>query len=388
MPDPFSTLPAPLPLMIFKTMEDLSTLNYMLRASPAANVIFRKHYCEVTEAVLSNFVPELQLQLRTIALIRSDRLSIRNTLDSPEALDNFLLACVQDRKASTKPLSNSMISLSAVRSVVGSASQVQQVSALFFQQFLGRVNSIKPSCLLDQSYSYYSSYPKELPEGRPYEPIKCDHPSWIEEQRVCRALWRLELYFDLVTITKSDLGNTNQVGDLLKNKGPHRVWLGLMTWETDEMDCVYEFLHDVSEATTASSAQPPHLSKLPLLEHKSVTAQKSIPHHDVLVYNWCQSTIHLSKKSPAANFFYTFGSVFFSPLYNSSFTPFRRLGFGIWDLEKMVRLGLIPLGVSKQPPRVSEMYWVGPFERSPRQDDFLFRWKSLLADDCKSNGRQ
>ena len=37
-------------------------------------------------------------------------MSIRNTLDSPEALDNLLVACVRDSKTSTKPLSDTMIS--------------------------------------------------------------------------------------------------------------------------------------------------------------------------------------------------------------------------------------------------------------------------------------
>ena len=235
------------------------------------------------------------------------------------------------------------------------------------------MNNIKPSYLLDQSYRYYSSYPKKLPEGRPYETVECDHPSWIEEQRVHRSLWHLEVYFDLVTITEPTLGNASQVWDLLKHEGPHRAWPELMKWEIDEMDCVYELLQEILEETRSSSARPAHLTNITLLEQKHVTAPLSIPiDHDSL-YDWCQATVYLNKETSAVNSFYSVGSSPFSPLSKTSFRPFRRLGFGIWDLEKMARLGLTHLSMRLQPPRVSEMYWVGPFKRSPRTDDFLIQ---------------
>ncbi|CAF9917169.1 hypothetical protein IMSHALPRED_003484 [Imshaugia aleurites] len=391
MPDPFSTLPLPLPLMVLTAIEDLSTLNYLLQASPAANVIFEGYYSEITEAVMSNFVPELQQLLRTIVSMRSDRSSIKDTVDTPEALDSFLAARALSSNASAKPLSNTTVSLSAVRSLTSSASLVQQVSACFFEELLNRVNKIKPSYLLDQSYSYHSRYPrypKKIPEGRPYKPLQCGHPSWIEEQRVLRALWRLEVYFDLVAITRPKTGSTSQVWNLLGNEGPHRIWPRLMRWETRELDCVYDYLYDISDATTRPPGQPLHLAKLPLIEHGSVTVPRSTPVHDVLVYNWCQSTIFLGKMSPAMKFLNTIGKLSFSPLYRSSFEPFQRLGFGIWDSEKMARLGLNQYSMRTLPADVSKMYRVGPFEGRPQQNDLLFRCNSLLVDGCKSNGEQ
>lgn len=164
MPDPFCTLPAPLPLMIGEAIQDLSTLNNLLQSSPAANVIFERYYCEITEAVLSSFIPQLQQLLRTIESIRSDRSSTHDELESPEALDSFLATRTLNNDTGTKPLSNIIVSLSVVRSLTMSANHVQQVSASFFEEFLDRLNSIKPSYILDKLHDL-KDYQGKLPKG-------------------------------------------------------------------------------------------------------------------------------------------------------------------------------------------------------------------------------
>ena len=402
MPDPFATLPAPLPLMIFEALEDLSTAHCLLQASPAANATFEECYCKITEAILCKFVPKLQQLLRRIIIIRSDALSIKDDLVSPRNLDNFLATCVLDKNFGATPLSTATVSLSAVRSFISSARHIQEVSASFFEEFLSRVNNIKPSYLLNQSYRYSRKYPRVLPEGRTYEPVKCGPPSWVEEQRVHRALWRLELYFNLVEITKPSSESDSQVWNLLKDEGPHRVWLewpitdaelasicggaiptGLLPdWQADEMDDIYGFLYEFSGGKMPRSAQQPHLAKLPAIAPKDLATAQPLPYQNATVANWYQSPIHLEQSAPAVHFFQIFlHDEPFSPLYNSSFKPFRRLGFGIWDREKMARLGLIHLSHYVQPPRVSEIYWVGPFQDSPKMDDLYFRWTSLVNGD-------
>ena len=390
MPDPFSTLPAPLPLIILKAIEDLSTLNYLLQSSPAANVIFERYYSEITEAVLCNFVPQLQQLLRTVVIIRSDRSNISDELDSPEALDKFVATRALNNDAGAQPLSTATVSLLAVRSLTSYASHVQEVSVSFFEELLDRVNGIKPSYLLDQLQDL-RDYRGRLPKGRPYEPLKCCHPSWVEEQRVYRALWRLQLYFDLVRITRPSPGVTSQVWDLLKNEGPYRVWGKLKHfWELDEMDSVYRFLSDCLDATTMPSTHPPHLSKLPVTESKFVTSPKNIPCDDYVASKWGQTKNNLNCRSPAVNAFSSIRRSFDTALYNSGFEPFqrfdfeqfRRLGFEIWDREKMARLGLISVPrFVKQPG----FCWVGPVRNGSGVFEYYFRWKSLMAEMCKND---
>ena len=392
MPDPFSTLPLPLPLMILESIEDLSTLNYLLQSSSAANVIFERYYCEIAEAVLSNFAPQLQRLLRTIVFIRSNRLSICRELISSEALDSFLGARVLNDNAGSEPLSNAKISLVAVRSVTKSAGHVQQITASFFEEFQDRLNSIKPYYFQDNSYYIRHGQPclseeeyrANLPEGCRYDIIKRGVPSWIEEQRVCRALWHLQLYFDLTMITKPCLGASSLVWDLLTNLGPHRVWSKPKRpwaiggdWELREMDCVYGFLCEFSGETTLPLAHRSHLSELPATEPDSVTVPKSIPYHDHTMSKETHPTTQLGRPSPGVSTTRRIQLAFNPSLQYSRFDPLWRLGFHIWDRERMAGLGLITV------PR-SEKH-LTPVKNGFTKYELCFRWDSLIAEEWKND---
>lgn len=385
MPDLFITLPMPLPLMILESIEDLSTLSYLLQSSPVANVIFETYYCEIAEVVLSNLAPQLQRLLRTLIFIRSNSLSIAGQLISPEALDSFLKARVLNDDTGAGRLSNARVSLVAVRSFIKSANRVQEVTASFFEILLDRLNSIKPFYLPDKSYDFdhcraflsEEEYCANLPEGRRYAIMKCGPPSWIEEQRVRRALWRLQLYFDLIHVTRQGLGVTSKVCDLLKDEGPHRVWNKLQDyWERDEMDCVYEHIREFSDALATLSARSPHLYKLPATESRSVTVARPIPYYSYVSFKWGQTTEHLDRSSAAISCFHRIRVWFDPQLPRSSFPSFRRLGFEIWDREKMARLGLITApGFLKQ----RDFHWVGPVSDASGGFEHYFRWKSVIG---------
>lgn len=370
--------------MIFEAIEDLSTLNYLLQSSPAANVNFESYYCEIIEVILTNCIPQLQQLLRTIVLIRSNHLSIGDKIDSPEALAKFLDDRAINKNAGATPLFKATVSLSAVRSLIRSASHVQQLSTSLFEELLDRTNSIKPSYLFNDSPETEKRrillnediQPPDCPEGCPYKPLKCGNPSWIEEQRVYRALWRLQLYFDLVTITQPSLGITSPECDLLKNEGPRRIWGGLRSSQLHEMDCVYDFLCELSDAISTSSARPPHLPKLPTTETKLVTVPKSIPYRDLESSIWKQTPEALDCRSPGLAAFSRIQRSF-HPELQESFKPFRRLGFCIWDNEKMVRLGLIKVPDFGKQPKPS---WVGAVKRRWTVSDYWFRWNSLVIE--------
>ena len=104
MPNPFSTLPLPLPLFIFNRLEDLGTLHYLLQASPAASAIFAEHYCEIVESILSNFVPLLQRLLRAVVYTRSQAAEIRAQCDTVQAFDILCGIRFLDPDAGAAPL--------------------------------------------------------------------------------------------------------------------------------------------------------------------------------------------------------------------------------------------------------------------------------------------
>ena len=270
--------------------------------------------------------------------IRSNCLRIREELDSPQHLDDFLNTRALNNNTAVNPLTNAMVSLSAVKNLIKSASEVQQASASFFETFLDRVNSIKPSCLLDNLHNDLEHYHNNAPESRPHEPLKCANPSWIEERRVYRALWRLQLYFNLVMTTRPSPGNASQVWDLLKNKGPYRVWSDLENLhELDEIDCVYKFIREFSDAITTAFTQPPHLTEVPTFEPKLVALPKFTPYGDLKSSRWDHTPSHLDCCSPRFKRI----QLRFNRYFKEPFEPFRRLGFRTWGREKMTGLGLI-----------------------------------------------
>ena len=138
MPDPLATLPAPLPLIIMEAIEDLPTVHNLLFASPAASYYFEQYYVEVTEAILSNYAPELQLLLRAMILCRSNASGGRHKLPSPKILGNFLMSYLLRPSAwsnavGINSLSKETTSPQALRGHITSAPVIRQASSWYFR---------------------------------------------------------------------------------------------------------------------------------------------------------------------------------------------------------------------------------------------------------------
>lgn len=375
MPDPFCTLPMPLPMMILEAIEDLSTLSYLLEASPSAAIIFGQHYCEITEAVLHRLPLEWQRLLRTIVAIQSNRLVIKDQMNSFEDPSQCRVPAIVRNIKATRLLTRTTHSFTAVRSLVSSAGQVQRLSQCFFDTFLARVNGIRPYRIADELY-HYCDYPQELPERRPYQPLPSGPVSWIEEQRVLRALWRLQLYFCLVSIVHDRGGTDGIVRNAFLIERPHTVWAGENAWEIGELECVHEFLVE-KETSTAP------LSQLPCVASGPVTVPQLPPEHIQTHCRWEQTPMDFANwPGPGASYFCAIGTYPCSPLRGASFKPFRRLGMGIWDRKKMVGLGLLNVrhaaGLDcNKDAHAGTTSDVLPVKEIITTDDLLCRWKSI-----------
>ena len=375
MPDPFGKLPMPFPLIILKEIEHLSTLHYLLQASHAAAAVFREHYYEITETIVNRSTPCLRKLLRATAVLRTNRSDIKRRLEhsvDPHVSRDYRILG-NALALATQQLSDATCSFEGVRRLIDLASRVQQITHLFLNEHLERVNSIRPCQLLDSNYTYSNDdvNRKHTPKFRSYEPAKCGPPSWIEEQRVHRALWRLEIHFCIVDICEQEITRSA----FLKGSPPV-VWLGqASSWELDELDCVYSFLREVNTTTIP-------LSKLPSLPQHAITAPQSRPGREAIFRHWHQTPMYLGWRSDGWGFFHSLHIPLYSPLHNSDFKPFRWLGMGFWDCEKLARLGLIHL-----PPELVMVPNPGLYLKSmPEaalcgparfQDDLLCRWMSV-----------
>ncbi|KAL8922330.1 MAG: hypothetical protein Q9172_003622 [Xanthocarpia lactea] len=416
MPDPFALLPLPLPIFILNDLEDLVSLHSILLASPAAYRIFNEHFIEIIESILPNFVPQIQRFFRIIVTIRSQPLHTRAQCSSIEAFNIFRSTTLIDKIAGTHPLSKSTTTLTAARSLTMTAAKLQGLSNAFFVTHLARVNKGKPRCARNRDplvsfKGQWTPLPSKL--YVPYDIIPCGEPSWIEEQRVLRALFRVVVWLDLQIILapmESESKGVEEKGiddvwRILRTQDPNDMWSTAQTAvvspeQSYEMHCVVGFLKEVS-AKSSSSAETiddhrlPRLQSLPNVEADCYTTPAPFPRCEETARMWQQWTTDLDCEGPGSKRFHRLKAyqraeilIGVYDIQNSllayDFKFLASLGIPIWDREKLARLGLDH--IDDLPKEVMEKYLLatlrGPLRRrrteGPSRFELSVRWGRLF----------
>ena len=110
------------------------------------------------------------------------------------------------------------------------------------------------------------------------------------------------------------------------------------------MECVHEYLED----TKISLREHPASNPVDIDAASSILTDLPTD----LALAWRQHPEAAGRQSPAHHFFHGYGlRDHHSPLKNSSWESFQRLGFAIWDLKRMCTLELIyvPSIVDREP---------------------------------------
>jgi len=206
---------------------------------------------------------------------------------------------------------------------------------------------------------------KDYPEGRRYTVPKTGGPSWIEQYRVVRSLWRLQLYYTLTNVSARSV-SVHHLDAMLTShpdEALRRIWGHLRPWELDEIDCVHDYLGqvDISLAESEYKVSVQHAS-LPSLSFEMDTATSATilldtpSASDETIFLWHQDLELAQYASDGYNSFHSYGlRSLMSPLKESSSKHFRRLGFGIWDLKRMASLELLNAPKEFRPPREGEV---------------------------------
>ena len=292
--DFFSTLPAPLPLMIMEAIEDLPSLHRLIQTSSSAATVFKRNPGTIMETILSYYPAELQRLLYLILNFRSGgNTTTRDQSQRARSVDRFLdgtfMRELQPNSADTNLPSTASFSIVATMSLVKDADHIQQLAHSFLEIHLARSARIEPYYQLDPFYHYHASYPKQPPVCRRYKPMDSGQPSWIEEQRVLRALWRLQLYFDLLTLgISSQLDDVTKFLSLLRQEGPHKLWERLAHWELRELACVYEYFLEMSNESMTTS----HLFRFPDVDYNSVAIPAPRPRETKAIRSFGQAEMH------------------------------------------------------------------------------------------------
>ncbi|KAI4175688.1 MAG: hypothetical protein LQ346_008034 [Caloplaca aetnensis] len=335
-----------------EAIEDLPTLHYLLQASSISASIFARFYSDVVTAIVANYPPALQRLLRlSLYLQNADEVVTEGHTNTEATLDQllntFLTDEIQDVAADLSL--KSPLALAAATSHAHTAQNVQQLAHQILEALLARTEQIIPSYQLDPNYQYRFESQRKLPECRPYAPVTWSTPSWIEEQRVLRALWRIQVYTQLrgIVMRRQNPNSWNPVDTVLKIQGPERIcrnagrWDG--RWELDELDWVYNFLlRDATPETTTATdmGQYRHLSLMPRAKQQQVAMPALYPKHDANLYCWDQAELHLGSESTGASFIRTLSIGRSSRQYGDDFDRFWQEDLGLWPLSRLWQLGL------------------------------------------------
>lgn len=366
MHDPFQQIPAPILLMILKLIPDFPSLDHFTQASPIANGIFEELPAEITDALISRLPTDVAKAIQRFSELLSKYWKFDRV---PEPGQTQMLEQVY-RPSLAEPTQYPLLcapTLSSVRDLIRVASRIHDITTLFFETYINRLNAMRPMHLVNPSHNFGDDPFVDYPEGRTYTPLQTGPASYVEELRVARALWRLQYY-------------------LTFRCDPRIFWSinnsQYPSWESDEMEYVNAFLIDNDIALYPPSPdeliqKASSLSLSPTLKcpplHSSILAE---PPTDPPSKAWRQDTEAANEASPASHFFHSHGQrVPMSPLKNSTWRPFRNLGFGIWDLKRMCALEL--MDVPEEVPSPGGPYRVGVGIRmSPGQMGFT--WNSII----------
>ncbi len=207
-------------------------------------------------------VPALDVPLIESDIISKSRLSSQYYND-------------EEDKAPT--ISFSGLPLPAIKQLLTSAHRIHVLASSFLETYINRLNNLRPTHVANPTYteSLLTGHPEIFQnpvEGRQYTPQKTGPASWVEEYRVVRALWRLEIscLFTYGPWQPASAGEFSAKStNLEKQTQFYKLWHLLDHWERNKMECLSEHFDSLGISLFSSPSRAslppstrPRLSKL------------------------------------------------------------------------------------------------------------------------------
>lgn len=183
-------------------------------------------------------------------------------------------------------------------------------------------------------------------EGKPFQPPRTGPASWVEEQRVVLALWRIQFFLELkIALYRGRLGWVEDDARILSSAHlqdffPSSRRGNLNGTGLEQTLTVYEYLQDLGGGDFVKKGyqlpDPPvtsgFIDKCPPRPSFLSTSTSDDP------YN--QGEKWLCRIPRSIIFQWTMRNhVKTTPLFNLPFQPYRKFGFALWDNKRMIDLG-------------------------------------------------
>ena len=320
-------------LDITKSVVDLPSLFHLVQASPTVSSLFHDCAPEIFHAVIQNSVPPtIQGLLYSIAHIRSGKTASHGLVDFMSKIGSY-----HADEGSRTP------SPAVFREILMLACKIQHLGYQCIHEMLHKCHTMNVSHMANPDTEYSSPNPRM----QRYQPQDSGPPTWAEEQRVYRALWRLQLFFDLQQAAAHDLQQcTSAVPSLnwprrdlqrLLNLTPEQFWDPMEHTLLEELRTVKQCIGNMYQDWS--------MLQLPKYRGK-------------ICYNWPILPPFVPKQGrkifvgpeahlkylnhPAAGYFVIkyLSEDYASPVQFVGFAPFRRYGLAIWDRKRTMALEL------------------------------------------------
>ncbi|CAI9629820.1 unnamed protein product [Alternaria burnsii] len=378
--DAFGRLPEELRIQIIKSSPDPWSLWSLTHASPVMGGVLDRYPLEILEVVLDAAVPtttrrlmyallKVRLQRFPASLAEAKEVAIAEVTEVTDDMRSFPL----DRAAE------------AVRYLLATAENVHTWSHACLEHLIQKSLDMRPSTIIEQgrSSSLWEIF-GNAESRKDFLPQCTGPPSWVEEQRMMKAFWRLQFILEL-----QDAGNKGRLSshwsgqevDVLSNINVdcfyvHRSYIGPTHFEGHQILTASEFLGAVTSGTiTSVEAFDNDAYGLPTIHWTRVPAPRCSCAQPLFFERnskqdrFQQGIEHLEGPPRSITMWNLMSS---EPLdgqpylWNIPFDPFRKFGFAIWDNQRMVDLGMR----SGNPRSLLGAY--------PRD---CFRWWSILTEE-------
>jgi len=357
-------------LAVLNHITDLATLHSLINASPVVFRLFKEYGVEITESVLisgsiTKRIPEI---IRLIALIRSSSLPIHGLQEFHERV--VLQSMIQQRSQDaflprSFPTGTPHVIL---RSILASAHRISRLTPDCLRHYLNQLATIEPEALVDENFHYWLGHRpghatiaawKMRPEGRKVAIGKLEPPSWAEVQRVERAFWRVQFFYDLkIAAAKSIIDWPREdIERLEEMEEPRDLYNKPSLAENEEINTIVDYIQRL-RIRDRSGSQHVRWFQLPS-PHFELAKDSPMPAF------WADDHDDLLIPAPAYSQWRSLSSRKELPLRYVPFEPFKKLGFALWSRERMASLGFMNPNNPKDGARSIEYY--------------AFTWKSILT---------
>ena len=347
--NPFSTLPLEIRLAILSCIADLPTLHRLTYTSSAMKDAFESAPANIARQFLCKCPTRFRQVVVATARVHQSEVFHRTKGEklvhdrhtNPNSME--LQAGVDDGQDVGNI--SQITSKETIQWLLLIACRIEQLSESFLNLLLDRLDRLELEHISDSSFrfhwEFYHASVKPYPQGRPYIPQRRETVSWVEYYRVNLCLWSALLRsLHTKSCVNSEDGCTGHSFESYNHlvESEH--------WRRDQIELVERFLN--TEGVTLGSLDGEALQSH-LVESGFYTCPPpSIPiisEHptDSDASTWGQGIQSAEMPSVADHWFSIQAQ--FNGWYNNlmrglPWEPFRQLGFGFWDRQRMCGLGL------------------------------------------------